>query len=135
MKRLQPLEKANMSILLNLLLLSLIFALLFFFLLHIFISINLTVSISPGFTQVNILDRGEDRHPLRLVFSRPNHSYPQIFGASLSDSDIPATHSTASHFLSMDLIFPSLVQKNAFCAALAVLELASQMSDAKVFIS
>ena len=46
-----------------------------------------------------------------------------------------ATHFAVSHFLGLDLLSLSYNQKDAFCAALAVLESASKVPQSKVFIS
>ena len=52
-----------------------------------------------------------------------------------SDSNVVVSHSTMSHFLSLDLLSLSSSQKDAFCVALAVLESTSQVPESKVFIS
>ena len=63
-ERSQPLEKANMNILLSLLLLFFRFVLLIF---SFFCTFYLTLSISPSFTMVNLSSRSRDGHLLGLV--------------------------------------------------------------------
>ena len=94
MKGLPPLEKANMSILLDLLLLRLVlhlhFSSVFFF------SLALCFHF-VGFTVISFLDRGGDGFLFELVFPRPNYSCPSV--RPPSDSDVAATCSTVSHYL------------------------------------
>ena len=50
-------------------------------------------------------------------------------------SDVAVAHSTISHLLSLDLLFLSTVQKNAFHVAMAVLQSTSLEPKARAFIS
>ena len=81
----------------------------------------------PGFTKINFSNRGKDRFIFVIVFLGPGHSYP--------DSDVAATHSIVRHLLGLDILFLSSRQKDALCAALAMLALPSKVPQYKVFIS
>ena len=54
---------------------------------------------------------------------------------SPSDSDVAAARFTMSHLLGLDLISLSTSQKDALCAALAMLASASNVPQSEVFIS
>ena len=53
----------------------------------------------------------------------------------LSESDVAVARFTMSHFLGLDLLSLSTIQKDAFYAALAVLASTSKVSQYLVFIS
>ena len=134
MRRWQPLEKANMNILPNLLLLSLRFVLLLIFILHIFIFVHITLSISLGFTSIDLSSRGRDI-PFDFFFLDQTTPALKSLVCPLNDSDVATSCSIVSHFLRLDLLSPSSNQKDAFHVALAMLESISQMCKAKAFIS
>ena len=52
-----------------------------------------------------------------------------------TESDVVVVHSTISHLLSLDLLSLSIVQKNAFHAAMVVLQFTSLEPEARAFIS
>ena len=52
-----------------------------------------------------------------------------------NDSDVVAAHSIVSHLIGLDLLSLSTSQKDASCAALAVLASTSKVPQSKVFIS
>ena len=52
-----------------------------------------------------------------------------------SDLDVVTACSNMSHLLSLDLLSLTTNQNDAFCVALALLESASQMLEAKAYIS
>ena len=88
-----------------------------------------------GFTKINFPDRGRDGFLFGLVIPRPEYSCPQSLLCLPSDLDVVAARFTMSHLLGLDLLSLSTSQKNAFCAALAVLASTSKVPQSKVFIS
>ena len=131
MKGLQLLEKANMNILLNLLLLRFVRHLhfpLYFFLCIIF-------SILQVSSRSNFQIEVETDLSLDLSFLDHTTPTPQSSVRLPSDLDVATTCSTMSHLLGLDMLSLSTIQNNAFSIVLKVLASASKVPQSKIFIS
>ena len=130
MKGLSSLEKASMSILLDLLLLRLVLPL---FLSPVFFFSLPYIFYFASFTKIKFLDKGRDRFLFGLVFPILDYSCPR--SSIRPFNDVVASCSTVSHFLGLDLLSLSTIHKDAFCATLVVLASASKVPQYKVVIS
>ena len=125
-------ERANMSILLGLLLLRLV--------LHLHLSPVFFFSLPYifHFLQVSSISafqiEAEKDFLLDLSFLDQTTPTPQHLIRPPSDSDMAFARSTVSHLLGLDLLSLSTSKKDAFCATLAVLASTSKVPRSKVFI-
>ena len=123
MRRSQPLEKASMNILLNLLLLSLGFVLLLFSFFFMFSpSYILPFPILQASPRSAFQVKAKIDMPLDLSFLDQTTPFLKSLVRPLSDSNVTVTRSIVSHFLSLDILSLSPIQKDNFCVALAMLE-------------